>query len=301
MSPGFYDRRLLTVYEPLDLDEEEATEQPNALEGSEVDSSEDERQSNSKTKKSSSKNAWQDGFSCMSKHDGHNQSENPNAKTIEILQRMADYYGQVHDHWRFTAYRRAIGILRKQKTKITSAREASAIPFIGQRLAEKIEEIVWTNRLRRLENTRLEPNVEVFHLFTKIYGVGLKQATRWIDQGYRTTADLLGKASLTKNQKIGIERFDDFQMRIPRQEMDRHNEYVSKTCGEVDSMIQVTIGGSYRRGAADSGDVDFTITKPDCRIDILRSIMLDTIIPHLFKEGYLKVGLATTAKEDGSK
>ena len=146
-----------------------------------------------------------------------------------------------------------------------------------------------------------DPNVEILQLFTKIYGVGLKQATTSMNQGHRTIADLLAHASLTKNQKTGIEHYHDFQARIPREEMDRHNQYVQGTCHEIDASLQVTIGGSYRRGAADSGDVDFIITKTDCPVETLRTIVLEAVIPRLFDRGYLKVGLATTAKEDGSK
>ena len=95
--------------------------------------------------KGSFKKSWQESFTCMTKHDGVGKAENPNAATIEILQRMADYYERSQDHWRFTAYRKAIGALKKQQHKVTSAEEAFAIPFIGQRLADKIEEIVRTN------------------------------------------------------------------------------------------------------------------------------------------------------------
>lgn len=237
----------------------------------------------------------------MSKNDGTGKSANPNARTIEVLQQMADYYERDHDHWRLTAYRKAIAALRKQDTKITTEEDAFAIPFIGQRLAAKIEEIVWTNKLRRLENTHLDPNAEILQLFTGIYGAGLKQATKWIDQGHKTLPELLEKAHLTKNQKIGIAHYEDFKTRIPRAEMDEHDRYVRETCGKIDESVQFTIGGSYRRGAADSGDVDFIVTKPDAPIENIRTIILDRVIPKLFDKGYLKAGLATTDKDDGSK
>ncbi len=295
---------MLTNMKPLDLDEDESPNRSFSLDASDDEGSEGGREKNQtkqKLKKGSLNKSWQQNFSCMSKHDGTGKSENPNGRTIEILQKMADYYERTHDHWRLTAYRRAIAALRKQGGKITSAQEAFAIPFIGQRLADKIEEVVWTNRLRRLDNTTSEPNDEAFQLFLKIYGVGYAQATKWIDQGHRTIDDLLDKAQLTKNQKIGIEHYDDFQTRIPRPEMDHHDQYVRDTCSKIDASIQFTVGGSYRRGAADSGDVDFIVTKPDCPIEVLRTIILETVIPRLFDKGYLKVGLATTAKDDGSK
>ena len=70
---------------------------------------------------------------------------------------------------------------------------------------------------------------------------------------------------------------------------------------KVDSEIQVIIGGSYRRGAADSGDIDFIITKPDMTLDNLRTIIVDTVIPLLFSAKYLQAALAATTKESGSK
>lgn len=285
----------------MDEDEDLSDKDLAVLDGSGDEHSEEERKHGANLKKGSFKKSWQDNFSCMSKHDGIGKEANPNARTIEVLQQMADYYERDQDHWRLTAYRRAIAALRKQDRKISTEEEAFAIPFIGQRLAAKIEEIVWTNKLRRLDNTNLDPNAGVLQLFMGIYGAGLKQATKWIDQGHKSIAELREKAHLTKNQKIGIAHYEDFKTRIPRAEMDRHDQYVQETCRKIDDTVQFTIGGSYRRGAADSGDVDFIVTKPDATIQNLRTIILDRVIPKLFEKGYLKVGLATTDKIDGSK
>lgn len=245
--------------------------------------------------------SWQEKFSCMQKHDGVNKPTNPNARTIEVLQQMADYYDRIQDHWRLTAYRKAIAALRKQEHKITTKEEAFAIPFVGERLALKIEEIAWTNRLRRLDNTHAEPNDEVLQTFLNIYGVGYSQARKWISQGHRTFDDLRDHANLTSNQKVGLDHYDDFLTRIPRTEIELHGKVVREAVHQVDKDVQVTIGGSYRRGAADSGDVDFIISKPDAPIHGLRTLMLANVIPRLFARGYLKVGLATTSKEHGTK
>lgn len=191
--------------------------------------------------------------------------------------------------------------MRKIDCKITTAAEAREIPWVGERLADKIEKIVRTNRLRRLDNTKSEPSDEAFRTFVKIYGVGHAQASKWIEQGHRNINDLIEKAPLTKNQKIGIEHFDDFETRIPRQEMQQHDLFVRETVAKIDPSIQFTIGGSYRRGAVTSEDIDFIVTKPDCPIETLRTMMLETVIPRLFRKGYLKVGLATRDRDDGSK
>lgn len=237
----------------------------------------------------------------MKKHDGKSETANPNSRTIEVLQQMLDYYTRTADLWRTIAYRKAISALRQQTTKIVTRSEALAIPGIGERLAAKIEEIVFTNRLRRLESANSTTEDHVLQLFLGVYGAGISQASRWIAQGYRSLDDLRTKADLTRNQRVGVERYDDFRQRIPRSEVEAHGAIVRKTIHEVDPDVQVIIGGSYRRGAADSGDIDLIITKPDATIEQIRDLMLDDIVPKLFDQGFLQTGLATTSRGNGSK
>ena len=241
-------------------------------------------------------------FSCMHKNDGIGKTTNPNARTVEILQQMLDYYERIQDPWRTIAYRKAITGLRRQSKRIMNKEEALAIPSIGERLATKIEEIVWTDRFRRLEYTTLEPHYETLQLFLKVYGVGHSQAIKWINQGFHTLDDLSSRAHLTKAQEIGLAHYADFQTRIPRAEVEQHGRIVRDAIAAVDPDIQVTIGGSYRRGASSSGDVDFIITKPDTPLLVLNTLMLDTIIPNLFSSRYLRAGLAVTSDAStGSK
>lgn len=237
----------------------------------------------------------------MSKNDGIESAANPNARTIEILQQMQGYYEQTKDQWRSIAYRKVISALKKEKCKITTAEQAIAIPGVGSRLADKIQEIVSTDRLRRLEYARLEPNDKVLQTFLGIYGVGFKQATQWIRQGHRTLEDLRQKAHLTENQKVGIAHYDDFQKRIPRAEMDQHAGYLKQAIRRIDSSLQLTICGSYRRGQTSSGDIDVIVTRPDVSLEHVHTIMMGTVIPKLFKNGYLKVGLVAGSKASSSK
>ncbi|KAL8815484.1 MAG: hypothetical protein Q9223_005376 [Gallowayella weberi] len=254
-----------------------------------------------KAKESSSRESRQAKFICMEKHTDTENQTNPNARTIEVLKQMTDYYDRTNDHWRTIAYRKAIGALKKQNRKITTKEEAFAIPFIGQRLATKIEEIVFTNRLRRLENTNFDATDAALQLFLGIYGVGHSQASQWINAGYRTLEDLKTKATLTKNQKIGIDHMDDFATRITRKQVEHHGQIVRDAIAKADPNIQVTIGGSYRRGAPDSGDVDFLISHPHCSMETLRTVILETVIPSLFTQSYLRHTLASTSRTSGSK
>lgn len=134
----------------------------------------------------------------------------------------------------------------------------------------------------------------------KVYGAGFVHASNWVRQGFTTLDELLQKADLTENQKIGIDHFEDFQERIPRAEITQHGEIVRQAVHKLDPAFQITIGGSYRRGAKDSGDIDFIITRPETGIDHIRAVVVEQLVPALFSQGFLKASLAATSN-DGSK
>ncbi|EER42900.1 polymerase [Histoplasma capsulatum var. duboisii H88] len=288
---------------PLDQSDEEDLDTASNIEEahSNSDSETEKRKKARKKKRSHEIPKWQETFSCMHKHDGHTDENNPNAQTIEILQKMSDYYDRVSDEWRALAYRKAISILRKQKEKIVTKEQALAMPFIGERLAAKIEEIVWTNRLRRLEEASTEPHDVLLSQFLNIYGVGFTQASKWIQQGYQSLEDLNARACLTKNQRIGIEHYDDFLQRIPRAEVEAHGAIVKELLFKVDPAVKVIIGGSYRRGAASSGDIDLIITKDGASQSDICALMTDVVIPALFQQNYLQASLAVGNRGESSK
>ncbi|KAB8255107.1 hypothetical protein BDV32DRAFT_142310 [Aspergillus pseudonomiae] len=289
--------------EPLDsLDDEPTTEEAD-LETSE----ESECQPNPRKRKRTSKldnegkDDWQQKFTCMQKHDPKSNPENPNRRTIDVLQQMLDYYTRTDDHWRTLAYRKAIAALRRQPKKIVTRLQAIALPGVGLRLADKIEEIVCTNRLRRLESTNITREDVILQEFLGVYGAGISQASKWVAKGYRSLEDLRTKASLTPQQQIGVEHYHDFSQRIPRKEVETHGEIVQRVVQKADPGMQVIIAGSYRRGAADCGDIDLLITKPDATIEQIRALMMDVVVPKLFKRGFLQASLAITSRGDGSK
>ncbi|KAK4192821.1 hypothetical protein QBC35DRAFT_483476 [Podospora australis] len=246
---------------------------------------------------------FEDRFACNTggPKDQTAQSGNPNARTIEVLQSMCDYYTRVNDHWRITAYRKAINTLRRQPTKITTQEEAYRLPNIGPRLAAKIAEIVSTNRLRRLEYANEEPTDQVLDTFLKIYGVGLNRANKWISQGCRTLEDLKQKADLTTNQLIGIEHYDDLNTRIPREEVTLLGDYVKREARLLDPEVELLIGGSYRRGSDSSGDIDFIITKKGTTSSADLVPFLETLLTTLFKKGFLVATLAALHKQRPGK
>ncbi|KAJ8115134.1 hypothetical protein OPT61_g3147 [Boeremia exigua] len=299
---------------PIDDDDDEGSLTPSVFDGDEAESGTDEEPLEMPTKsgkksfkneramstRSKQKGFDQSGFQCMDPSTGGYSFQNPNTRTIQVLEEMGRHYDQMQDQWRTLAYRRGVTTLKKQTTKISTAKQAAALPFIGARLAAKIEEIVLTNRLRKLDNTKDDPLDQVLRLFLGIYGAGLVQASKWLQAGHRTLADLQSHATLTASQKIGIEHYSDFNTRIPRSEVAAHGSLVAKALRRINPDCQATVMGSYRRGAPDSGDVDMLITCPGMSLPQLRSIVFDTLVPSLFRSGFLKVALATMRAHDAS-
>ncbi len=281
---------------PIDDDEDESSPTPSVIGANEDSGTDEEPQEDltksrgkseltsvdSATDRATKKRFDQSAFQCMDPSTGGYSSQNPNAQTIQILEEMGRHYDQMQDQWRTLAYRRAVTTLKKQTTKITTAKEAAALPFIGSRLAEKIEEIVLTNRLRKLDTTKHDPLDQVLRLFLGVYGAGLVQANRWIQAGHRTLEDLLTAAKLTSSQKVGVSHYSDFNSLIPRSEVALHGAVVISALSKIDPKVHAIIGGSYRRGAQSSGDIDMIITRPSASLSQLQTLVFNTLVPHLF-------------------
>ncbi|KAI1107799.1 hypothetical protein F4804DRAFT_809 [Jackrogersella minutella] len=247
---------------------------------------------------------WQEKFICMKGGTKDQGEDNPNAETIKVLQQMLDVHTLAGDNFRIRAYRLAITTLRAQPKKICTAEEARALPNIG-RIADKIEEIVNTNRLRQLAYAQDDPRRKTMALFLQIYGVGQSQAQHWVAQGFRTLDDLKNKAELNVNQKVGLEHFDDLNTRIPRQEVEALGTCVKKAAAVIDRSVELIIGGSYRRGADSSGDIDLIITKAGTSSSSELVPFLNQLVGTLTEEGFLTAALAshhgTTDDDGGSK
>ena len=248
----------------------------------------------------------QSSFSCMTGGNGGTVKNNPNRRTIEIFEQMAAYYTRTNffdDNWRVLAYRRAASQLKKQTRKISTYDEAFAIRYIGPRLAVKIEEIARTNRLRRLDNALEEPNDRVLQLFGDIYGVGPSQAHKWVNAGYRTLDDLCKRANLTPSQRIGVDHYNDFNTRIPRDEVTALGQIVKDAAASIDPTISIIVSGSYRRGASSSGDIDCMITRADTTSSNQLLRFLHKLVAQLTASSFLVAALAVPShhKDSGSK
>ncbi|KAF1817219.1 hypothetical protein P152DRAFT_469690 [Eremomyces bilateralis CBS 781.70] len=291
---------------PLELDDVEESDSPPQDEPPSDSDSEDHRPAHKKSKSNHSKFS---NFQCMHSHPAPaNYStatatpssstiippSHPNAQIITLLSLQCDYYTRIQDPWRSLAYRKALTTLKNQPHPITTAAQARQLRHIGDRLARKIEEIATTSRLCRFESTLTDPRDRLLQLFLGVYDVGLAQASKWVDFGCRSLADVqtCPQIALTDNQRVGIAHYDDFQARIPRDEVRQLGAIVTNALRAIDPAFEVTIGGSYRRGARDSGDVDLLITKPGASTRYIRSTVLEQLVPELTARAFLRARLA---------
>lgn len=67
---------------------------------------------------------------------------------------------------------------------------------------------------------------------------------------------------LNEKQLIGLKYKDDIEQRIPRAEMVRMENLLTKTANVFDKTMILTICGSYRRGKETSGDIDVLLIIP---------------------------------------
>ena len=189
------------------------------------------------------------------------QGVNHNQHITDKLQVLATSYTNTKDQWRAMGYKKAISSIKSYHKRIETWEECSQLPFVGEKLAKKIWEIVETGHLRRLDH--IDPKIEAINLFTDLWGAGPKTAEIWVSKGYRTLKDLENNASLTSQQKIGLKYFEEFRERMPREEAGRIGEEVKIAVKEVNPGLVCETCGSYRRGKATCGDVDVLVSHPD--------------------------------------
>ncbi|KAJ6445927.1 DNA repair protein rad8 [Purpureocillium lavendulum] len=295
---------MMQEFKDLPLDHDDDDETRSTAGQSVIDSDADEREASepesargprgkrSRLRSGRKDTKFEDRFACNTAGELSKSTGNPNARTIEVLQSMADYYERVNDHWRLMGYRKAIATLRRQDVKVCTEEEAFRLPSIGRRLAQKIEEIVTTNKLQRLEYAEKEPEDGALQLFLGVYGAGTRQAQQWIAQGHRTLEDLAQRATLTASQRIGVEHYTDLNARMTRREVEALAAVVRRAAEALDPEAEFIVGGSYRRGAASCSDIDFIVTRRGTTSRAQLRPLLEGLVQRLEDDGFLTAALA---------
>ncbi|KAJ9588358.1 hypothetical protein L9F63_018284 [Diploptera punctata] len=200
----------------------------------------------------------------MSKRKTPSSENNTNYDFCEFLIELANYERNVNRNiYKYNAYRNAANTLAAYPTRIKSGEEAQKLKGIGAKIAKKIDEFLQTGKLQKLEKIREDDDSTAINLLTRVSGIGPAKAKELVDANIKSIEDLKkNKGKLNHHQLIGLKYFEDFEKKIPREEIKRIEDFIKTEIDELDSEYKITVCGSYRRGKAESGDIDVLITHP---------------------------------------
>ena len=145
----------------------------------------------------------------------------------------------------------------------------------GSKGRAKVRELLEIGELRRLSYQRHDSSIQVKAELCKVHGVSGAVADEWYRRGIRSVKQALETAGLlTAQQLVGARHWRDLAERIPREEVgsivcavEKAMHTALRRLGLPDDAVHhaamAVACGSYRRGSADSNDVDVLLTRRD--------------------------------------
>jgi DNA ligase 1 len=201
-------------------------------------------------------------------------------KNLELLSQ-----GEVvnKDTWRSKAYQKAIYAITSLGIKIYTIDDIRNVKGIGTSILDKIQELMNTGIIQKVELIKQNPVVSLVNQLTQINGVGPTKALKIVDSGITYIDQLKERLDLlTTKQQLGFKNYYQGVSKIPRNEMDLHQSFIKSQ-----SKIDTIIAGSYRRQAGQSGDIDVLVTCPKDDVQ-----QYHQFISSLKKIGYLTDDIA---------
>jgi DNA polymerase/3'-5' exonuclease PolX len=185
------------------------------------------------------------------------------------------------------AYANVVKQLKQMEGPITKYDDMKHISGVGKSIEMKIKELLETGHLKQVDEYESRPELKVIESLLKIHAIGPAKAKQLVEEnGIRSIDDLKQRPELLNDkQKIGLKYWEHFDTRIPRVEMEKHNEFIKDTIKKIDENYIVELAGSFRRNEKDSGDIDVLITHPDGTID--HDENFKKIIEAFVKSGYV--------------
>jgi DNA polymerase/3'-5' exonuclease PolX len=145
------------------------------------------------------------------------------------------------------------------------------IQGIGSSIRAKLEEILATGTTQAIDADRVRA-IESIEALSSIMSIGpVKAKDLYEKHGIDSIETLIERVQQTPDllndkQKMGLHYHAEFTLRIPREEMIKHEAYIRKAIEDsavlrkVIPLDALAIAGSYRRGLTSSGDIDVLMT-----------------------------------------
>ena len=215
----------------------------------------------------------------------------PNEAFIEQLKKIRLARLLTGDEIGVRAYSTSIASLAAYPSPFLSSREILLLPGCDQKIARLFQEWQSDGSIQAVADIDADPALQVLRLFYDIWGVGAPTAREfYYDRKWRDLDDIIeqGWRSLTRVQQIGVKYYDEFQLRIPRLEVESIAATIAAHARRLtDSSLVAVIVGGHRRGKAESGDVDVILTHPvesvthNLVADVVASLESSNYITHV--------------------
>ena len=187
-------------------------------------------------------------------------------KIIKIFGEISSHKHANGETTKNIAYKRALQTLHKLSD---DSELNDKLPGIGNSFKLKIDEIINTGTCKDYESIKNvnNPKIELM----KIHGIGPKKAQELVDKGFTSIESLQNCKNLSEHltfeQIMGVKYFKDLQIRIPKQEIIKHEIFLKRVLSKIDiNDKDLTITGSYRRNCDNSGDIDILLKSNDISI-----------------------------------
>ncbi|XP_033122379.1 DNA-directed DNA/RNA polymerase mu-like isoform X2 [Anneissia japonica] len=216
-----------------------------------------------KTKKNYYQNAK---YACQrSTPVSHTNRKLTNA--LEVLEKHAEFLTDEHNNSRALAFRKASAALKAYPSPITSMSQAENLKDLkgGQHCKQVVQEILEDGFCSEVDKILSDEWYKSMQIFTGVFGCGPVTAKKWYEKGCRTLEDVKENMSstLTKEQKIGIECYNDLNTPVSQQEAEVIKKIVYEEAVEILPGTTVAITGGFSRGKEVGHDVDLLISHPE--------------------------------------
>lgn len=199
--------------------------------------------------------------------------------------------------FRARAYGTVIKQIVQRNTPIYDWEDVQDIKGMGEKITAKVKEILSTGQLQSAERVKTTHSVDAFETLQHIYGVGPAKVRELLQLGIQSVEQLRTEVKkrphlLNDKQTIGLHYYEDLLERIPRQEMEEHRAALPQWLPAEMASWDTEIVGSFRRGAASSGDIDVLIRVPQTVTKTTAKKLLATYVENMKKAGYVEEVLA---------
>ena len=171
-----------------------------------------------------------------------------NEDIVDELAKLKSVYEATGDQWRKYAYNRAIGIIKRWPTRIQSAADLRHCQGLGDKLLNKIDEIIKSGTTNKLSYLRGQSFIQASEQLVTVWGISSATAKRISTIPYErlertlrsmqphhsvgippqreyayTSVDDVRRwppAFLNPQQRVGLKFFEDLLVRIPRAEVE---------------------------------------------------------------------------------